>query len=186
MVRTLILIESGIFIGVLLISNLLRRFRRSKYRRNKSHPSAAFYVIGKLSMGVSWAFLFVPAANGLSSDIPIARACEYMAAALLLSGILFALPAFLELGYDSRFGISAQAGKLRTDGIYRASRNPMYLAFYMVTLASWLATPRPANIICGLVGMYIHHRIVLAEERFLLEQHGALYEAYRNKVRRYL
>jgi len=62
----------------------------------------------------------------------------------------------------------------------------MYLGFYLVTLASLVSVPHPVNIGCGLLGIYVHHRIVLAEECFLLKEHGASYEAYRHRVRRYL
>ena len=70
--------------------------------------------------------------------------------------------------------------------VYRVSRNPMYLGFYLVTLASLVSVPHPVNIGCGLVGVYVHHRIVLAEERSLLKEYGASYEAYSRRVRRYL
>jgi protein-S-isoprenylcysteine O-methyltransferase Ste14 len=62
----------------------------------------------------------------------------------------------------------------------------MYLGFYLVTLAALVSVPYPVNIGCGLVGIYVHHRIVLAEERFLLQVYGASYEAYQRRVRRYV
>ena len=86
----------------------------------------------------------------------------------------------------SRFGVFDDSGGLRTTGIYRVSRSPMYLGFYLVTLASLVSVPHPVNIGCGLVGIYAHHCIVLAEERFPLKEHSASYEAHRGRVRRYL
>ena len=185
MARVLILVESSVFVGFLLIANLLRRLRRGNLLGGfPIHP--LLFVIGKLSMGISWGLLFAHAVTEQSYASPMAEARQYVAAALLLPGILFAIPSFLELGSNLRLAISDNTDGLRTDGIYRASRNPMYLAFFMVTLASLIAAPHLVNIACGLVGIYVHHRIVLAEERFLLEQYGASYEAYRRKVRRYL
>jgi hypothetical protein len=55
--------------------------------------------------------------------------------------------------------------------VYRVSRNPMYLGFYLVTLASLLSVPHSVNIGCGLVGIYVHHLIVLAEERFMQQEY---------------
>ena len=62
----------------------------------------------------------------------------------------------------------------------------MYLGFYLATLASLVSVPHPVNIGCGLVGVYVHHRIVLAEERFLSREYGPAYDAYTNIVRRYI
>jgi protein-S-isoprenylcysteine O-methyltransferase Ste14 len=62
----------------------------------------------------------------------------------------------------------------------------MYLGFYLVTLASLLSVPHPVNIGAGLFGIYVHHRIILAEERFLLRVCGRSYERYTAPVRRYL
>jgi len=145
-----------------------------------------FFVTGKLAMGISWGFLFVQAAGMRLTPFPVPAALEYVSIVLLLLGIAFVISAFLYLGSDSRFGVSDDLGGLRTTGIYRVCWNPMYLGFYLVTLASLVSAPHPVNIGCGLVGIVVHHRIVLAEERFLLKEHGAFYEVYRRRVRRYL
>lgn len=163
----------------------LQRFSGKK-RLGEFPITPLFFVAGKLSMGISWGLLFVQAAGVRLTPFPIPAALEYVSAVLLLLGIAFVISAFLHLGSDSRFGVSDDSGGLRTTGIYRVSRNPMYLGFYLVTLASLVSVPHPANVGCGLVGVVVHHRIILAEEHFLLRKHGASYEAYRRMVRRYL
>jgi len=62
----------------------------------------------------------------------------------------------------------------------------MYLGFYLITIASLVSVPNPINVCSGLVGILLHHRIVLAEEHFLLSEYGTSYEAYMRRVRRYL
>ncbi|MBN1815205.1 MAG: isoprenylcysteine carboxylmethyltransferase family protein, partial [Anaerolineae bacterium] len=174
-----------VFTGFVVSYNLLQRFSGKK-RLGEFPIHPLLFVAGKLSMGISWGFLFVRAAGMQLALFPIPAALEYVSAVLLLLGIAFVISAFLHLGSDSRLGVSDDSGGLRTTGIYRVSRNPMYLGFYLVTLASLVSVPHPVNIGCGLVGVYVHHRIVLAEERFLLKAHGASYEAYRRRVRRYM
>ena len=185
MARVMILLELFVFTGFLAGFNLLQRLRGKK-RLGEFPIRPLSFVIGKLSMGISWGLLFMQAAGMQLTRFPIPVALEYVSAVLLLLGIAFVIPAFLLLGSDSRFGVSDDLGGLRTTGVYRVSRNPMYLGFYLVTLASLVSVPHPVNIGCGLVGIYVHHRIVLAEERFLLKEHGASYEAYRRQVRRYI
>jgi protein-S-isoprenylcysteine O-methyltransferase Ste14 len=126
-------------------------------------------------------------AAGISlTSFSIPAVLDYVSAVLLFLGIASIIPAFLHLGSDSRLGVSDESGELRTTGIYQISRNPMYLGFYLVTLASLVSVPHLVNAGCGLLGIYVHHRIILAEERFLLKEHGAAYEAYRRRVRRYI
>ena len=62
----------------------------------------------------------------------------------------------------------------------------MYLGFYLITLASLLSVPNPVNVCAGIVGIILHHRVVLGEERFLLDVYGSSYAAYMRRVRRYL
>ena len=183
--RMMILIELVIITSFIVGFNLLQRL--SGTRRLGEFPIRPLsFIIGKLSTGISWGFLFVQAARGQLNLFPIPVALEYVSAVLLLLGTGFVISSFLHLGSDSRFGVSDDLGGLRTTGVYRVSRNPMYLGFYLVTLASLVSVPHPVNIGCGLVGVYVHHRIVLAEERFLLREYSAFYEAYRRRVRRYL
>jgi protein-S-isoprenylcysteine O-methyltransferase Ste14 len=183
--RVTILIELFIFTGFIAGFNVLHRLGGNK-SLGEFPIAPLLFVAGKLSMGISWGFLFVQAAGVQLVTCPIPVVLDYISAVLLLLGIAFVISAFLRLGSDSRFGVSDDSGGLRKTGIYRISRNPMYLGFYLVTLASLVSVPHPVNIGCGLVGVYVHHRIVVAEERFLLKVHGASYEAYRRRVRRYI
>jgi protein-S-isoprenylcysteine O-methyltransferase Ste14 len=185
LVRMMILIELVIFTSFIVGFNLLQRLSGEK-RVGEFPIPPLFFIIGKLSMGISWGVLFLQAARGQLNLFPIPVTLDYVSAVLLLVGIAFVISAFLHLGSASRFGVSDDSGGLRTAGVYRVSRNPMYLGFYLVTLASLVSVPHPINIGCGLVGVYVHHRIVLAEERFLLKEYGASYEAYSRRVRRYL
>jgi protein-S-isoprenylcysteine O-methyltransferase Ste14 len=182
--RWMVLIELSFFAGFVLVYNLLQRLQGKRMGEFPINP--LLFVAGKLAMGISWGFLVVQAAGIQLTPLPIPAALEYVSAVLLLLGIAFVIPAFLHLASDSRFGVSDDSGALRTTGIYRVSRNPMYLGFYLVTLASLMSVPHPVSIGCALVGVYVHHRVVLAEERFLQKKHGASYEAYRNRVRRYI
>jgi len=184
--QLMILIELFSFTGVILGFNLLQKPPKGENRLGKFPIRPPVFVAGKLAMGISWGFLFVQAAGVQLAPFPVPAVLEYISAVLFLLGIAFVIPAFWYLRSDSRFGISDNAGALRTTGIYRFSRNPMYLGFYLVTLASLVSVPHLMNIGCGLVGAYVHHRIVLAEERFLLKKYGPAYDAYTKRVRRYI
>jgi protein-S-isoprenylcysteine O-methyltransferase Ste14 len=74
-----------------------------------------------------------------------------------------------------------------TGGIYRFSRNPMYLGFLLVLagLAAYLSTP---VTLAGpvLFLLYMNRFQILPEERILTKRFGADYENYLRRVRRWL
>lgn len=72
-------------------------------------------------------------------------------------------------------------------GLYRYSRNPMYLAVTMM-LAGWALcfwSPTLA-IYTGSVMVGFHLRVVFGEEPWLARTHGAAWDEYKSKVPRWL
>ena len=74
-----------------------------------------------------------------------------------------------------------------TTGIYRITRNPMYLGMLLVIVA-WMIylANAAAAIFPFLFAAYITRFQIQPEERVLIEKFGAAYEAYRASVRRWL
>lgn len=83
------------------------------------------------------------------------------------------------------FGRPSRA-PFREDGLYRFSRNPMYVSYFVYFAGCVLPDPLPAPAALVLLFQLSEHWIILAEERWCREQFGAPYEAYRKRVRRYL
>lgn len=77
--------------------------------------------------------------------------------------------------------------RLITDGPFRFTRNPLYLAMVLLTLgiALLLGTLGPLLLVAAEVAVMTWFGIPY-EERVLAEQFGAEYEAYRKRVRRWL
>ncbi len=79
------------------------------------------------------------------------------------------------------------ASSLVSSGVYRFTRNPMYLGL-SVTLLGWamfLANPL-ALLAVPLFVLYINRFQINPEERVLSSLFGAEYAAYKEKVRRWL
>lgn len=76
---------------------------------------------------------------------------------------------------------------LVTDGVYRITRNPMYvgLALLLTALAAYLGS-LPALLGPVVFVLYIDRFQVRPEERAMARLFGAHYEAYRARVRRWL
>ena len=118
--------------------------------------------------------------------IPVPPALSWVAAMLFcLAGILFII-AFGNLGTSLRVGLPEQETVLKTTGIFRFSRNPLYMSVYLICLASLMYYPNQVNLVLVAYGIFVHHRIILGEEKFLTEKFGSQWEEYRKKVGRYL
>ena len=74
-----------------------------------------------------------------------------------------------------------------SNGIYRFSRNPMYLGMTFI-LAGWALWLEQATAWLGVIGFaaYIHRFQILPEERILAAKFGASYQAYCRSTRRWL
>ena len=81
----------------------------------------------------------------------------------------------------------ATSTSLVTSGIYRYTRNPMYVGFTGVLLgwAIWLASP-PALIVVALYVVYITRFQIVPEERVLRASFGDAFAAYCARTRRWL
>jgi protein-S-isoprenylcysteine O-methyltransferase Ste14 len=82
---------------------------------------------------------------------------------------------------------ASAASSLVSSGVYRFTRNPMYLGL-LITLLAWavfLSNPL-ALLFLPLYVLYINRYQIGPEERVLASLFGAEYAAYKKKVRRWL
>lgn len=72
-------------------------------------------------------------------------------------------------------------------GLYRLSRNPMYIAVLTI-LCGWAATfgSRTLFIYVAFIAVAFHLRVVFGEETWLARPHGAQWTAYRAHVPRWV
>jgi protein-S-isoprenylcysteine O-methyltransferase Ste14 len=71
-------------------------------------------------------------------------------------------------------------------GLYRFSRNPMYVGVLMILLGwAWTFGSRDLLIYALCVAVAVHVRVVLGEEPWLAQAHGEEWIRYRSRVRRW-
>lgn len=79
------------------------------------------------------------------------------------------------------------ASALVANGIYRYTRNPMYLGMLLVLIAWAMYLARPwALLVLPAFVVYMNRFQIGPEERALEAIFGAAFDAYRNRVRRWL
>ncbi|GGD61450.1 methyltransferase family protein [Lacimicrobium alkaliphilum] len=126
---------------------------------------------------------FPAAALELPANLWMAILLAVAGAAIALSGVWAFRRA--QTTVDPR--VPDQASSLVTGGIYRYSRNPMYLGFLLVLLgwATYLANPF-SLLVLPLFVLVMNRLQIVPEERFMLEKFGAEFNNYKASVRRWI
>lgn len=178
MLRLLIFVSLGwVGFGILLVGFTSRI--PSLGRASISWPALLAAKIG-VTVSLAW-MLWMAASVGIRLS-PVSTAVFL---ALLLGGTLVLTLGLFGLGRNLRMGLPNEETVLVTSGIYGFSRNPIYAGIFCLMGASLVYSFSWVNLAAAVTGVLLHHRIVLAEEKFLARQFKD-YEAYRKQVRRYL
>lgn len=74
---------------------------------------------------------------------------------------------------------------LNVNGLYRVSRNPMYVAYFVYFLGCTMLAQSWLLFLFVLVFQFSSHWIIRSEERWCIAKFGEPYIAYMIKVRRY-
>lgn len=140
-------------------------------------PPLVALVLG----AIAWAI------GGPALDIPGRTVVAILAAGLGLAIEIVAALAFVARRTTLLPWAPARTETLVTSGLFRFSRNPMYLGqalllaawvLYLGTWIAWLALPAYV--------LYMNRFQIGPEERILAAKFGADYESYRARVRRWI
>ncbi len=138
--------------------------------------------------GIALAMWFVSPGSLLWSDM--LRPRGFVALVLVIAGLVFDLLALLAF-LRARTSINPlrphRAAVLITHGVYRLTRNPMYVGLlcYLTAWAVFLATPWALAGPCLFV-VTMNRFQIAPEERVMREKFGKEFEEYATRVRRWL
>jgi protein-S-isoprenylcysteine O-methyltransferase Ste14 len=112
---------------------------------------------------------------------------QTIGAVCMFAGIGLMVLSQLHLGASWRIGIDERAAPgLVTAGLYRYSRNPIYVALVVFVAGYTLLLPTPLSLALlagALIGVW---QQVRAEEAYLLGTYGECYREYARRVGRFL
>jgi protein-S-isoprenylcysteine O-methyltransferase Ste14 len=145
-----------------------------------------YFYSGKISLFLCWGLFLLKALLPTIGYIDVPVYVSWAGVALLYFGCTILTLSFLALGDALKVGLPVEQTNLKTGGIYQYSRNPLYMGTHIICLASCTYFPDLLNVTFAVYGIIIHHKIVQGEETFLARRFGSEWDAYCNKVRRYL
>ena len=142
-------------------------------------------AVAALAAALMWSI--ARALPGLGVGLP---AAPWIGAALAAAGLLLELAGVLEF-FRRRTTVNPmrpeRASALVTDGVYRWSRNPMYLGWLPI-LAGWAVyLQHPLTLVMvPLFALYLARFQIVPEERAMEARFGEAFRAYRQRVPRWL
>lgn len=170
---------------VLLLQGFLLSRQTSGFLGKPSIPKF-WFLVGKVSLFTTWGLMIAKVLNPSWSLFSLFPQLPWTAVALIIPGTIIMGLSFFHLGISLKVGLpESENTVLKTKGLYRFSRNPLYLGVYLITLAAMVYFPDLVNIILGITGIICHHLITLGEEKYLARRFGPEYEDYRRSVGRY-
>jgi len=177
-----------VFIGFFILNTLQEKgFRARGLDTGGERPvRKGLFALGKLSTILCWAAAFAQACGLDLRLIALPRGLELAAAVLFLFGFGVLRLAYRDLGDANTTGLPAAATELKTKGIYAWSRNPLYAGLYLMTAGAATYCGNVVVLVLGVTAVGVHHRRVLAEEKFLAARFGQAYMDYKAATRRYL
>lgn len=93
----------------------------------------------------------------------------------------------ISFGKSFRVGIDEEkSGGLVSSGAFAVSRNPLYIAFFMLLLGVFLIFQSWIFLVYFLAAQWLIDRQVCLEENSLRKTYGRQYDEYCEKVRRYI
>lgn len=99
--------------------------------------------------------------------------------------VTYGLGVLLCIASVFNFAKPAEDG-INLNGLYRISRNPMYIAYFIYFLGCVLLTRSLLLLAILMVFQISSHWIILSEERWCIKKFGEKYKSYMNTVRRYI
>lgn len=114
-------------------------------------------------------------------------AVAWVGVVLCMTGVGLFIWALVSFGKSFRVGLDENSpDTLVTSGAFSISRNPIYVAFFLVLLGIFLAIPSWVFLIYLVAATWLFNRQIKLEEESLRKVYGDEYRKYCKKVRRYL
>ncbi|MCK6559714.1 isoprenylcysteine carboxylmethyltransferase family protein [candidate division KSB1 bacterium] len=115
------------------------------------------------------------------------QALQHAGLFLLAASFIWTLLAQAQMGNSWRIGIDVNAKTpLITHGVFRWSRNPIFLGMRVTLLGLFLILPNAVTFALLLLGDALMQIQVRLEEEYLRQTHGVEYQKYCQQTRRWL
>jgi protein-S-isoprenylcysteine O-methyltransferase Ste14 len=151
----------------------------------KSPISTPVLIIGKVTLFACFVFFLVKT-FAIDTMLYDSILTQTVGVVLYVGGLVILIVAIVQLGQSVAVGIPERSTELKTQGLYRLTRNPIYVGAFIMCAGSCLYAIHVVNFLLFAVAIGIHHQIVTKEEQFLEKRFGQQWIEYKQRVPRYV
>ena len=155
--------------------------------RRDAGERAVGTIVGLLGAGhLAWGPLYAWLGPDALWVHPVPVPVFATGAGLYFVGLAIVIEAQRTMGRSWRIGIDDKhKTQLVTHGIFRFSRNPIFLGMRLNLLGLFLVLPNAVTLTLWLLGDVTIHAQIFLEEQHLNQQHGTIYQSYQAMTPRY-
>ncbi len=162
-------------------------FQKKKISQDGEAPiNRTLFYTSKWSIVILWGAMALASWGMGFPPVQVPRFLQLIALVFWCAGFALLYLGRFKLGDSFRLGTPKEDTCLKTDGLFRVSRNPMYVGVYATIIAASLYTLNPVVILLGVFVVAVHHAIVLEEEKHMHRVFSREYPEYCSHVRRYV
>ncbi|MBE0646615.1 MAG: isoprenylcysteine carboxylmethyltransferase family protein [Bacteroidales bacterium] len=174
------------FLGIGMIIAFLRIVLKGGSLVGKPSANPFLFYSGKLAIFASIGLLLCKALMPSFGGVQIPGWMAWLGTGILTAGSVILLLSFFTLNESLKYGLPEEKTRLITNGLFRFTRNPLYMGLFLVNTASAIFFPLLPNILISLYCIGVHVILILGEEQFLEKRFGADWIEYKNKVKRFI
>jgi protein-S-isoprenylcysteine O-methyltransferase Ste14 len=162
-------------------------FRRRNIDMDGNPPiGKALFLSSKYLIVILWVAMVIHNWGVKLSFFDVPAFIKSISLGLWVLGFALLFTGRFGLGESFRIGSPRESTGLKMSGLFRFSRNPMYLGVFTTLAAVDVNTLNPLLLFVAIYIIAVHHIIVLAEEEYLMMKFGEQYQTYFSRVRRYI
>ena len=162
-------------------------FLQKKISQDGEAPiNGTLFYASKYTIMIIWGAMALASFGIGFPPVQVPRLLQLLALVFWCTGFTLLYLGRFKMGDSFRLGTPKEDTSLKMDGLFRLSRNPMYVGVYGTIIAASLYTLNPVVILLGAFVVAVHHAIVLAEEKTMEKVFGRIYSEYCSRVRRYV
>ena len=181
-----ILLHQLVFQGMFVMKNLILHRKIGKQIRGKNIEATISIVFFTFFIVVAVGMSFFNQPFGEIQFLNDLLAMTF-GLGLLFLNLVVSGASLLNLKDSWRVGVlEDQKTELVTTGIYRFTRNPYFLSYFLMFAAYTVFLQNLILFGLSIFGFLFVHKMIIKEEKYLCSVHGNAYVQYKTKVPRYV
>jgi len=152
------------------VINKIAFHRAGFFPQTKGKERVAYYIYQLTTIFLLFYLIF--------ENIQLKTTYNYIGLILFLIGGLLYMKAIIDFAKPEDNGLNLR-------GLYRYSRNPMYVSFFLYFLGCSILIESLIYFVVLMIFQVSVHFLILSEERWCRKNFGQAYEKYKGSVRRY-